>query len=111
MKKRRLIRPAALLVAIALVLPALAESQRYALAVKGLACPFCAYGIEKHLHRVRGVDAIQVDIAQGRVVVTMAEGSVMTREKANKAVEDAGFSLHSFQQLPTPQGGTSDEGH
>lgn len=38
---------------------ALAAPAVYQLHVDGLACPFCAYGIEKKLGEVKGVRAVQ----------------------------------------------------
>lgn len=89
-------RITALLAGLALSLTALAGDPQYLLGVKGLACPFCAYGIEKHLYRIEGVDEVEVDIESGRVRVSMTEGASLSRERAEKAVDKAGFTLHSF---------------
>lgn len=48
----------------------LATQQTYKLRVDGLACPFCAYGVEKQLNTIKGVQRIDVDIASGAVSVT-----------------------------------------
>jgi len=47
----------------------------YNLYVDGLACPFCAYGIEKQLSKIEGVEKIDIDIGAGAVTVTMARGA------------------------------------
>lgn len=52
---------------------AFAAQQVYKLHVDGLACPFCAYGVEKKLNTIKGVQGIGVEIASGTVTVTMAE--------------------------------------
>lgn len=88
-----------LTVGLALSLAALAGSPRYALGVKGLACPFCAYGIEKHLRKLEGVEAVEVDVAGGRVLVTMDGDADLTRERAEQAVDRAGFTLAAFEKL------------
>lgn len=88
---------------IALVLwaaPALADGGRYTLQVDGLACPFCAYGIEKQLRRIEGVQAVDVDVPAGRIVVTLAEDGSLTEAQARKATEDAGFTLRTFTFQP-----------
>lgn len=100
----------ALLAGLLLSLTALAAGPRYALEVKGLACPFCAYGIEKRLYKVEGVEDVSVDLASGRVVVTVKEGVTFTREKAGKAVDEAGFSLDSFERIEPPEEGNGDAG-
>ncbi|MFQ5784948.1 MAG: heavy-metal-associated domain-containing protein [Alphaproteobacteria bacterium] len=96
----RIIRTA--VVALALLLPAaaFAAQAKYELQVDGLACPFCAYGIEKQLTRTDGVTAIDVDINAGTVTVTMADGAKLARDQASRIVEDAGFTLRDFTELP-----------
>lgn len=71
----------------------------YALEVAGLACPFCAYGIEKRLGKLDGVDGVEVDIAGGRALVTMRPGASLTRERAAAAVDEAGFTLRGFEAV------------
>ena len=78
---------------------AFAAPAQYQLRVDGLACPFCAYGIEKELKRTDGVESIRIDINAGTVTVTMAEGATMTEAQADRIVKDAGFTLRAFEQL------------
>ncbi len=68
----------------------------YQLAVDGLACPFCAYGIEKKLGAIAGVSGIDIDIDKGVVRVTMAEGAKLSEPAAREAVKSAGFTLRRF---------------
>ncbi len=77
---------------------------QYALQVDGLACPFCAYGIEKELKSIDGVQGIEVDINEGRVVVTTAEGARFDKEAALRAVKNAGFTLAGFERLEADGG-------
>ncbi len=77
---------------------ALAEPQAFKLRVDGLACPFCAYGIEKELSSVEGVESIDIDIKEGVVIVTMADGVTLDESEARKAIKDAGFDLRSFER-------------
>lgn len=92
----------ALLVAAVLsVVPALAEAPSgpvYALHVDGLACPFCAYGIEKHVNRIEGVKSTSIDIKDGLVTVVMEEGKTLDEATAKRAVKAAGFTLRSFER-------------
>ncbi len=71
----------------------------YALQVDGLACPFCAYGVEKKLSSIDGVEEIDVDIKKGQVIVIMADGSTLSENLAREQVEKAGFTLRSMTQL------------
>jgi len=71
----------------------------YQLRVDGLACPFCAYGIEKQLHAIKGVEDVVTDIKTGHVFVATAIGATFDQATAKKAVEDAGFRLKAFQAV------------
>ena len=78
-------------------------SERYFLEVDGLACPFCAYGIEKRLSAVDGVQSAETDIKSGVVTVTVEDGKPLTEAMAKKAVEDAGFTLRTFRKGGTDE--------
>ncbi len=68
----------------------------YHLRVDGLACPFCAYGIEKRLMSMIEVTRIEVDIGAGEMTVHVEEGVVLEEAVAHRAVTSAGFTLQSF---------------
>lgn len=76
-----------------------AEKPQYRVVVDGLACPFCAYGIEKQLQKLDGVKAVETDIKQGHLMVRMQDGETLLKAQAEQAVKKAGFSLRSFQQV------------
>ncbi len=78
---------------------ALAAPQAYTLRVDGLACPFCAYGIEKKLSRIEGVKQIEIDIRTGTVTVIMVDGAILDEAMAGKAVKAAGFRLRGFKEV------------
>lgn len=77
----------------------LPAAEQFALEVDGLACPFCAYGIEKRLSAIDGVQGVETELSRGRVVVTLAEGKSLTEAVARKAVEEAGFTLKGFGRM------------
>ena len=72
------------------------ELPTYHLRVDGLACPFCAYGIEKRLIAMIAVTRIEVDIAAGEMTVHVEEGIVLEEAVAERAVTSAGFTLDEF---------------
>ena len=76
---------------------ALADSHVYKLYVDGLACPFCAYGVEKKVTGLKGVEKIDIDIDGGLVSVTMAGGATLDEATASEAVDQAGFTLRKFE--------------
>ncbi len=76
---------------------ALAGTHVYKLYVDGLACPFCAYGVEKKVGGLEGVEKVEIEIEEGVVAVTLAEGATLDKAAAKEAVDQAGFSLHKFE--------------
>lgn len=76
-----------------------ADEAVYTIQVDGLSCPFCAYGIEKQLSEIDGVDSVVVDISKGLVNVTMQQDRLFNKKQAQQAVTDAGFTLRSFKQI------------
>lgn len=77
---------------------ALATGPSYRIEVAGLACPFCAYGIEKELNAIDGVEHVETSIREGTVIVTMKDGAALDEATAKQAVTDAGFTLNGFTQ-------------
>ncbi|MFC3284932.1 heavy-metal-associated domain-containing protein [Litchfieldella rifensis] len=90
------------LVAAVVSTAALAAGPSYQIEVDGLACPFCAYGIEKQLGKIEGVQTIETDIEAGRVIVTMDDGHTLDESRAEQAVDRAGFTLGDFEPLDAP---------
>ena len=58
-----------------------AAGTRYELRVDGLACPFCAYGIEKTFIQTEGGESVEIDIKNGLVIVNTAEGIKFSEDK------------------------------
>lgn len=90
------------LIAAVVSTAALAAGPSYQINVDGLACPFCAYGIEKQLGKIEGVRTIETDIEAGRVIVTMDDGHTLDESRAEQAVDRAGFTLGGFEPLDAP---------
>lgn len=83
---------------------AFAETQTYKLQVDGLACPFCAFGIEKQLGKINGVDQLDTDVKAGVVLLIMKDGVLLDEVAAKQAVEKAGFTLRGLEHVqPSPQ--------
>lgn len=70
--------------------------------VKGLACPFCAYGLEKKLKEEDGVKSIKIDVEEGLAYLTVIKSQKPTKETLEKIVTDAGFTPSSivFSEKP-----------
>ncbi len=63
------------------------------LRVNGMTCPFCAFGIEKKLRAVEGVEEVEVLLDEGEIRLTLATGNSCTVGAFEKAVDQAGFEL------------------
>ncbi len=77
-----------------------AAATQYEMRVDGLACPFCAYGIEKKFKAMEGTANIDVDLDKGLVRVDLAEGKKFTDEQMKALFEDSGFTFRSMKALP-----------
>jgi len=75
--------------------PALSAVDHYEVRVDGLACPFCAYGLEKKLKKLPGASNVHIDLDAGRATFDVA-GSVLMPEPVRSAVRDAGFTPREF---------------
>lgn len=93
----------ALVAGLAVIAPALAAEDAYRIRVDGLACPFCAYGIEKKLERLPGVTGIEMDMENGVVTVHLAPGAALGEAALRKAVRDAGFTPREITGGPAPR--------
>jgi len=76
-----------------LAAPAHADAMRYEVRVDGLACPFCAYGLERKLRELPGVSTVEVELRTGTARFEVAEGRVVTPAAVRSAVGEAGFSV------------------
>jgi len=83
---------------------ALADETQYRMRVDGLACPYCAYGIEKNLKKIDGVEEIEVDLNNGLVIVNVADGVALTDEQMRKLFSDSGFTFRSMSIVPPDAG-------
>ena len=65
------------------------------LQVDGLACPLCAYGLEKKLKALDGAENFNIDFKEGYATFDLPESTKITKEELKQIVSDAGFSLKS----------------
>ena len=79
---------------------AFADGTRYELRVDGLVCPFCAYGIEKKLNAIDGVDEVVINLNHGLVTVDVTEGAVLNDSQMTELFNDAGFTYRSMTETP-----------
>lgn len=68
---------------------------RLTLRINGMACPFCAYGLEKKLSLLEGYvdNTYKVDINAGKVSFGWKPAQPLKLKKLSQTVEDAGYTL------------------
>ena len=77
-----------------------ADGTQYNLRVDGLACPFCAYGIEKKFIQTEGVKTVDIDLQNGLVIVKTTGGKTFTENRLKQIINDAGFTMKSKTEKP-----------
>ncbi len=60
--------------------------------VDGASCPFCAFGLEKRLGKIKGVSDVKLEMKEGKVIVTLEKGRTVSEEVLRQAVGEAGFT-------------------
>ena len=84
-----------LLLAMAWPTVTLAADTLYEIRVDGLACPYCAYGIEKKFMQRGGIKQFDMDFEKGLVKVTLKNGAEMTERELKQLFDEAGFTYRS----------------
>jgi len=72
--------------------PTLAQSSEVKVRVDGLSCPFCAYGLEKKLNDLDGVESINIDFEEGLVLMLVTDSENISEEEIRTKIEEAGFT-------------------
>jgi len=73
--------------------PVLAEPQEVLeIDVAGMTCAFCAYGVEKNLGKLPGVEKAQVSLEAKKARVVMKAGETPDETTIREIIRDAGFT-------------------
>jgi len=88
-----------LVVLVLVQAPAVAQAQieRVILRVDGLACPFCAYGLEKKIKNLEGCDSLEIRINEGKAIMKWKRDKALDIDAIHDAVRRAGFTLRSIR--------------
>ncbi len=92
MKKLTLFLVGFLLLGLGSFKSALAQVEKVEIRVDGLACPFCAYGLEKKLKKIEGVEKVQINVQDGIATLRSRKGKSVEVENLESVVKDAGFT-------------------
>jgi len=88
------------LMAVVSLIAGIAMAQtKYVIGVDGMSCPFCAYGLEKKLRKMKDVESVTLDLNEGEAVVIAKAGTIINEKSLRKAVHDAGFTVSSLKKI------------
>lgn len=65
--------------------------------VDGLACPFCAFGLEKKIKKLSGVKKLDILMKEGQVKIHAESDADISKKDVEKAVKDSGFELKAYK--------------
>jgi mercuric ion binding protein len=79
---------------------ALAEKpmRQYAIRADGMACAYCAYGIEKKFKNIKGVRGVDFDLQEGLVKVSMDCSAALGEDTVRKLLAESGFTFRSLKE-------------
>lgn len=73
------------------------ESKQAVISVQGMQCPFCAYGIRKHLTKLPGARKVEVELAKNEAIVTFAPNATTGDKEIQQAIRKAGFTAGKIE--------------
>ncbi len=74
--------------------------QQVEVRVDGVACPFCAFGLEKRIGHLEGVRDVKIEVKAGKAIVSLKEGATVSEAALRQAVKEAGFTAKEITFPP-----------
>jgi len=60
--------------------------------VDGMACSYCAFGMEKALKKVSGVDNVAIELEEGMAYISTPKSQKPQKESLSLIIQNAGFT-------------------
>ncbi|GMR24601.1 MAG: hypothetical protein BMS9Abin37_3170 [Acidobacteriota bacterium] len=89
--------------------PVWSQVESVEMRVDGLACPFCAYGLEKRIKDVPGVSKIEIRVADGVLLLEADKDEAIALDQLEPAVKKAGFTAREITATAVGSIATVDE--
>ena len=70
--------------------------------IKGMACPYCAFGMEKEFKKVAGVQNVDIELKKGLAYISAPLNQKPTKQSLEKIVTDAGFTVGKIEYSTSP---------
>ncbi len=96
---RGVIKVMVVMAVVSLIAGSAMAQTKHVIGVDGMSCPFCAYGLEKKLKKVKDVESVTIDLNEGEIMVIAKAGATIKEESLRKAVHDAGFTVSSLKKI------------
>jgi copper chaperone CopZ len=65
--------------------------------VDGMACPFCAYGLEKKIKKIENSNDFFVEINEGYISFSVNSDKIPSEEELKIIVKEAGFTARKIE--------------
>ncbi len=106
MQRLTFLSAVALLLLLSFASTTLAQVEKVEIRVDGLACPFCAYGLEKKLKKVEGVASVKINVDKGIALLESKKAASIDVDEVEPAVADAGFTPREMKATAIGSVGT-----
>ena len=80
---------------------------QFTVQVDGLGCPFCAYGLEKKIKKLKGLKKLKIDMEDGMMTFNYPSEKELTLKSIESLVDEAGYTAVSTSVVRSD--GTSDK--
>jgi copper chaperone CopZ len=70
--------------------------------IKGMACPYCAFGMEKKLKEISGVNNVEIELEEGLAYISTLKEQKPSKESIQDIILNAGFTVGKIQYSNTP---------
>ena len=70
--------------------------------IKGMACLYCAFGMEKELKKVAGVENVEIELKEGLAYISTPINKKPSKESLEKIIVDGGFTVGKIEFSDKP---------
>ena len=68
------------------------DMDEFTVQVDGLGCPFCAYGLEKKIKKLKGIKKVKIDMEEAVMTFKYPYEKALTLAAVEKQVDEAGYT-------------------
>ncbi len=70
--------------------------------VDGMACAYCAFGMEKEFKKVSGVDHVAIQLEEGMAYISTPKSQKPEKESLSLIIQNAGFTPGTIEYSDQP---------